>query len=228
MVEKIKNIYISSFIYRIIDQAVSRHFRKRLRNKEFTILCSNCIGGVIYHRLGSKFYSPTVNMFFSQPDFVDFCVNLEYYLGQKLCFISSDEGYPIAELRGNGDISTIRLNFNHSKSNEEAEEKWNERKERIRRDNLYIILYMLDGLTVEKVKELENVKCNNKVLLTSRHLPEISWSHYIKPNERQKYASSYLGKDIFGVRYFEKEFDFVSFLNKGAHVNAESETASKK
>lgn len=43
MVEKIKNIYISSFIYRIIDQAVSRHFRKRLRNKEFTILCSNCI-----------------------------------------------------------------------------------------------------------------------------------------------------------------------------------------
>lgn len=228
MIEAIKNTYKSSFVYGIIDKIVSRHFRKRLKNKEFTILCSNCIGGVIYHRLGSKFYSPTVNMFFSQPDFVDFCVHLEYYLSQKLCFIYSDAGYPIAELRGNGDIPTIRLNFNHSKSNEEAEKKWDERKERIRRDNLYIILYMLDGLTVEKAKELENVKCNNKVLLTSRHLPDISWSYYIKPNERQKYASSYLGKDIFGVRYFEKKFDFVSFLNKGAHINAEAEDSKQK
>ena len=204
MVEKSKNIYINSFIYRCCLKLFQGTSEKRLRNKRvYNIDNSNCIGGVIY--TGSAQILPTVNMFFSQPDFVDFCVNLEYYLGQKLCFISSDEGYPIAELRGNGDISTIRLNFNHSKSNEEAEEKWNERKERIRRDNLYIILYMLDGLTVEKVKELENVKCNNKVLLTSRHFARDFLVALYKAERAAEVCLVIFGQRCFWRKIFEKK-----------------------
>jgi uncharacterized protein (DUF1919 family) len=37
--------------------------RSRLTNKEVTIFSSNCIGGVIYHDLGLRFMSPTINLF---------------------------------------------------------------------------------------------------------------------------------------------------------------------
>ena len=152
-------------------------------------------------------------MFFTQPDFVAFCLNLDYYLCHELSFIDKSENYPIAKIFGNNEIPTITLYFNHSNDENEAREKWELRKKRINRDNLYVILYKLDGLTMEHIKKMESFSCNNKVLLTAEPLPNVKWSYYIKPNERQKYASSYLGKDIFGIRYFEKKFDFVGFLN---------------
>ena len=153
-------------------------------------------------------------MFFTQPDFISFCLYLDYYLQQKLHFIQSEANYPIAQLLGDGDIPTITLNFNHSIDQLEAEKTWEKRKKRIKKDNIYVILYKLDGLSVEKALELEKFPCKNKVLLTEEPIPEISWSYYIRPNTRQQYASSYLGKDLFGIRWFEKKWDFVAFLNE--------------
>lgn len=206
----------NSFIYKSIDNRISKHFSKKLKNDNFTILCSNCVGGVIYHRLGKEFLSPTINMYFSQPDFVTFCLHLDYYLQQKLVFIETNKGHPVAVLVGSEELNipTIELNFNHANSNDEAREKWELRKKRVNKDNLYVILYMLDGLTVEQARKLEGFSCRNKVLLTAVPIPEISWSYYIKPNNHQQYASSYLGRNVFGVRWFEQKFDFVGFLNK--------------
>jgi len=209
----IKNKYKNSILFKSINSVISSSFRRRLHNRDFTILSSNCIAGVIYNRLGLQFLSPTINMFFTQPDFVEFCLNLDYYLCQPLQFEKSDLPYPVAVLKGTADIPTITLNFNHYKTEKEAEEKWESRKARINRDNLYIILYKLDGLTIEHAKKLENVTCSNKILLTATAIPEISWSFVIKPNNRQKYASSYLGSDILGIRWFEKKWDYVDFLN---------------
>lgn len=212
---KLIAIWKKSPVYKEIDKAVSKHFSKKLKNDNFTILCSNCIGGVIYHRLGKRFLSPTINLFMSQPDFVEFCTNLQYYLEKELNFIEAGTGYPVAELTGNGkNIATLRIDFNHENDTEEAKRKWDERKKRINMDNLYIILYKLDGVSVEQLKKLEKVKCNNKVVLTEKAIPEIEWSFLIKPNYRENYPSAYLGKDVFGVRRFEKKFDFVEFLNQ--------------
>lgn len=215
MKQKLKQLWLNSGLFRLIDGLISKHFRKRLKNDGFTILCSNCVGGVLYHRLGKEFLSPTVNLYFTNPDFVEFCLHLDYYLEQKLCFIETEHKYPVAQLRGNGDeIPTVTVYFNHDSVNEEAERKWERRKTRINRDNLYIILYKLDGITIEQIKRLESVKCRNKVILTAKPLPEISWSHYIRPKMRSQYPYSYLGKDVFGMRHIEKAFDFVTFLNE--------------
>ena len=56
----------------------------------FSIICSSCIGGIIYHRLGLKFLTPTINLWFNQKDFIKFISNLQYYLDQKLNFVESD------------------------------------------------------------------------------------------------------------------------------------------
>ncbi len=201
-------------LFAMIDERISEHFQKRLKNDNFTILCSNCVGGTLYHRLGKQFLTPTINMWFPQPDFVEFCLHLDYYLNQKLCFVESDEDFPVAELRGDGkEIPTITLNFNHDKVPEEAEGKWERRKTRIVRDNMYTMMYNLDGITVEQIRRLEEVPCKNKVIFTSKPLPEIPWSVYIKPIMSHRYPYNYLEKDLFGVRYLEKKFDYVSFFN---------------
>jgi uncharacterized protein (DUF1919 family) len=202
-------------LYRTIDASVSRKFKKKLKNENFTILCNNCIGGCIYHRLGQQFQSPTVNLFMNVHEFISFCLHLDYYLTQQLQFSETEFNYPVGELRGDesDEIPTIHIHFNHDKVQQSACEKWERRKERIRKDNLYIILYRWDGITEEEIRRLENYPCRNKVILTSKPLPNISWSYYIKPNYFYKDADNYLAKDIFGIRYYEKKFDFVSFVN---------------
>lgn len=219
MKRKLIEWWKNSGLFRLIDRLVSKHFQKKLKNDNFTILCSNCVGGTIYHRLGKEARSPTINLLLRIPDFVEFCLHLDYYLEQKINFIETNRPYPVGELRGDGaDIPTITIYFNHDSVNEEAEAKWERRKVRINRDNMYIMLYNTDGITVEKLRRLEQVKCKNKVVFTPKPIPELDWSYYIKPNMSYKYPFAYLGKDVFGVRHIEKAFDFVGFLNSNLEM----------
>ena len=45
MRKKIIQLWKYSKIYQIIDNMISAGFQRRLKNDNFTILCSNCIGG---------------------------------------------------------------------------------------------------------------------------------------------------------------------------------------
>lgn len=96
--------------------------KEKLKNKNFTLISVNCAAGRMYHNLGLRFDSPTINLAFSRQDFCKFCANLRYYLDQELIFIGTDKRFPVALL---GDIY---IDFVHYTSKEEAEEKWNERK----------------------------------------------------------------------------------------------------
>ena len=114
--------------------------RKKLRNDNFSIICSNCIGGVIYHRLGKQFLSPTINLWMNQKDFLKMALDLKSYMSKELAFIKGEYDYPIALL---GDV---KVYFNHAKTEEEARHSWEQRKTRINYDNLYVIMYDRDGL----------------------------------------------------------------------------------
>lgn len=221
MLRKLRNYlasaWLKSRLFRWIDGIISTHFRKKLTNHDFSILCSNCVGGIFYHRLGERFLSPTINLWLKQPDFVRFCLHLDHYLEQKLVFIDTEYEYPVGQLAGidntEKSVPPITIYFNHAKSAEEAEEKWETRKGRIRRDNLFIMLYNLDGVSIDELRQLESITCRGKVVFTAKPIPAISWSCYIKPNLRKQYPYSYLGKNFFGMRHIEQEFDFVKFFN---------------
>ena len=36
--------------------------RRRLKNTDFTIISSNCVGTIIYHDMGLPFLTPTINL----------------------------------------------------------------------------------------------------------------------------------------------------------------------
>lgn len=189
-----------------INACYERKLRKRLKNDNFSIICSNCIGGVIYHRLGKQFLSPTINMWMKQKEFLTFVENLDEALEQELVFIETEYDHPVAQITTKG--GTVGLYFNHAKTKEEAEENWTRRKKRVNKDNLFIIMYDLGDITEEDILKLDQIKCKNKIVL-SQNKRNIPYVLTIEPRQ----GTTYLDKDRLGRRTFEKEFDFVEWLN---------------
>ena len=203
---QIKRNFIDRLFRRVGSIWLSRKravWQKRLKNKEFSIVCSNC-AGVLYHDLGMQFLSPTINMFMSNLDFIKFACDLKYYCSLDLRFIESDYDFPVVML---GDI---QLNFNHHKTEEEATYDWNRRKEWINYDNLYLIFYYREGYTMEQIKEIEKASCKRVAVLSYKPLP-LNYAVYIKGNGTT--TQNFLEKDRFGIMSIEKEWDFVSWLN---------------
>lgn len=194
----------------LVSFILESYWRNKIQAKDFTILCSNCSGGIIYNRLGMKFLSPTINLWIRQYDFIKLARNPKWYLAQKLEFIESKYPYPVARL---GDI---RIHFNHSVDQNSAEKDWNRRLARVNWDNLYFLMYDRDGITREQILQLKDIECRNKVVLTEkRDYSDIEYVHYIARTNDGANSHYFLDKDIFGVCTLEKKFDFVKWLNDG-------------
>lgn len=202
---KIKEIIRQYHPFHVYAQ---NHNRARLQNDNFTLLTSNCIGGLIYHELGKKFLSPTINTRMDSPDFIKFVSDIRWYLNQKLQFTDSEEQFPVAEL---GDI---KIFFVHYKTEEEAEQKWKERKERINWDNIWIMTNDADGVTVKDIEKLKSIDYAKGIaLFSSQKYIDVDFI-YQMPKTKKGEMINYLAVDrLRGVRKFEIYFDYVSWLN---------------
>lgn len=182
--------------------------RRNLKNQEFTILSCNCAAGIIYHRYDQPFFSPTINLWIDQKEFLKFAENLDYYLKQDLNFIKTDVGYPVAEC---GDI---KIWFNHYKEEEDARKCWERRKKRIRRENLFLMMSERDGITKEDILRFGQIPCRNRVIFTSHKYEDISYACYLPPYEGQEEVGYYLQKNPVTDRtIMEKYFDVTNWLN---------------
>lgn len=183
--------------------------RRRLKNSNPTIIASNCNGGIIYHDLGLKFNSPTINLSMDTDDFIKLVSNLKYYLEQEIYEIK-DENYDFPC----GMLEDIKIRFNHYKTFEEAVDKWNERKKRINWDNIFIMAIDGDNATYDSLKNFEELPYENKVIFTHKKYPEFKSSYYISGFEDKEGVGVliYFKKKFFIRRYLD-EFDYVSFLN---------------
>lgn len=182
----------------------------RLKNKDFSIICGTCAGGVITHRLGKKFLSPTVNLWFTEKDLQKMVRNLKWYMQQELEFIDPEFGYPAAKC---GDIV---IHFNHVKTNEEAKNQWYKRRDRINYDNIWVISSD-NKLSYEDIKEFGKIPCKGKVMFTAKEYPEFDYCLYIKAYEGRGTCGTYMSDhtSILDRFVFEKYFDYVKWLNTG-------------
>lgn len=183
--------------------------QKRIHSKPFTIICYNCIGGIIYHRLGMQFLSPTVNLYESQKDFWKLIENLEYYMSQDLLPIASDKPYPVVQL------DDITLFCNHYNSFDDVVSSWNTRKKRIIWDNLFLIIYDSPEITEERLKTLNKLNYKKYIILTNNKDKKLTPHYkYISPtNKGRADEKVFLDRDYFGLRTFEKQWDFVDWIN---------------
>jgi uncharacterized protein (DUF1919 family) len=196
-------------IISILRKKINMKNSKRLKNKDFSLLASNCNGAFILHDLNLKFNSPTVNLFMYPSDFVKYIKNLEYYSKCDLKFIKKDDtAYPV------GKLDDIEIHFMHYKDENEAERKWRERTDRIDFDNMFIMMTDRDGCSLEDLKEFDKLPYKNKVVFTHKEYPEIKSSVYIKGFENEKNVGNlYSYKNRFtGYKYYD-DFDYVEWFN---------------
>lgn len=199
--------------YRSCEKKRARRAQKRLVNKGFTLITSTCVGGYLYHMLGQKFESPTINTWISQPEFCKMCGNLRHYLEQPLIFYNEPtRDCPCARL---DDITVV---FVHYKTEKEAREKWEFRLQRIHWDNLYIITSDGNGAGVSDFQLVQNAEAKRRVIFTASLRPEIEDSFFIDCLRGEDSAA------IHQIRHrrtdnaisWELDFDYVAWLNDEA------------
>ena len=86
LIIKIK-IKLVAIIIEYQKKYFKNRYRKKLKNKDFTIISSNCNGAVITSDLGIRFNSPTVNLFFYPDDYLKFVSNIKFYVEQELVLV---------------------------------------------------------------------------------------------------------------------------------------------
>lgn len=186
--------------------------RCRLRNKDFTIISSNCVGGVIYHDLGLKFRTPTVNLTISMSNMVRLAENLKWYMDQELVrcpHLEEKVGCPVGLLGG------IPVNFVHYKTFKVGKEKWDERKRRINWDRIVIIGTERGDCDYETLRAFDSLPWPNKVVFTHVDYPEFSSAYHIHGFEDEKELGGVVeGRPQRLFRRYIDEFDYVSFLNQ--------------
>lgn len=191
----------------IVDRRYSKRMQRKLHNRDFSIICPNCIGGIIYHRLGMEFLSPTINLWMSQPDFIKFASRLREYLDKELVFLPDEAAYPV------GMLDDVKIHFNHYKSEQQARTAWERRKNRVRYDNLFLVLYDRDGITREDLLKFGEIPCKNRIVLSDREYSDIAYVQTMRPNNNKVNGPQFLDKDWRKRRTFEKQWDFVQWLN---------------
>ena len=206
---RVINFRLSDTYGRKYRRAILNKFeRNNLVNSKFTILSQNCIGSVMYHDLGVRFSSPTINVRFDPNEFVIFLEDIEHFLKEELVFVKSDCSYPVAKLCG------VTIEFVHYKSSEEARHKWQERKSRINWDNIFVICTD-ENMSMDMIRRFDGLcRFPNKILFTNKYLPQYSSTVYV-PELKENGADLLQFSNPFGKRRYQKYIDYVEWLNSG-------------
>ncbi len=195
------------------------NLRKRLVNKDFSLFTNNCLAGFIYHDLGLRFLSPTINIRIKPREFIEFMSDLKYYLKQELVLDkNNDKDFPVGILKGDENHDSITINFEHYSNFTEAKEKWKKRIERINYDNIFVMMEFYDGIHNEELIELfKKIPYDNKLILTHKHHKE-RYTKVIRCFDDTLDLNEIGGKifrynGLSGKRYYD-DFDYVEFFNQ--------------
>ena len=212
-------IVIKEKIKSIIDGRIAKKRKKytsamseRLKNKDFSLISNNCNGGVLSHELGLRFNSQFVNLAIFSEEYIKYLENFDYYNSLVPEFEETQESYPV------GVLDDIKIHFIHYKTKQEALEKWEERKKRINKDNLFVIFteqHGVDECPEELLRRFDKLPFKNKIVFTCKEYEDIKSSVYVKQFKNNPYGVymflSYRSRLSYKRRY--DVFDFVSWFN---------------
>ena len=190
--------------------------RKRINNKDFTIISNNCTAGFIYHDLGLQFLTPTINLFIKTDEYINFVKDLKYYLS---CSLVQDKNkkldYPVGILKSkNKNKPDIHIYFNHYKTFKEAKDKWESRKTRINFNNIcYIMDFYDSSYDIKLIDKFNKLNLENSIVLLHNSNINKDNSFCFKYIEDEvPNGKLFLFSGLTGKRNID-EFDYVNFLN---------------
>lgn len=158
--------------------------RKKLKNKSVTIISNNCIGGILYHDLGLKFNSPTINTLIYGDEFVEFVKNIKDYMNCELIYDQTSSQYPIGVLLPTNKKS-IHIHFLHNNTFEEAKTDWDRRKNRVNYNNMFVIYEHFNKFDNSIIEEFDKLNYH-KVVFTHKKFKNIKSAKYISACKKEK------------------------------------------
>lgn len=203
MLANYKNIFIDTLM---------EFDRGRLNSKDFVIVSDNCWGGGVYKYLKIKYNTPFIGTYLYGDCFIRLLRNFENNMVSKLEFKreskygkreNEKERYPIGVI---GD--DIEIQFLHYKSEEEAYEKWNRRRDRLVNDLKfgYILFFKMDDsnfATKEHFEEFHKLGFKNKVSFSQEGI--IKHHHHFE---------IFLKDEWMSPKNSSYNFDFIHWLNR--------------
>lgn len=177
---------ISKVIFRIPYNIRRLYNKKIIKTRDFTVISNNCWAGKIYQYLDMPYLSPTVGLYFFSDDYIRFVKNYKYYLNLDLKFISAyDSKYKTELIKGEqtnkpiGLLDDVEIVFLHYKTQEEAYEKWNRRRNRINWENIIFKFSKMNKCTEEHLAAFDALPYSKKFMITAnkrkRYNCEIYW-----------------------------------------------------
>lgn len=198
-------------IRKILRKMYVWNYAKQLKNKDFSLIASNCNGTFILHDLGIRFNSPFVNLWMKPNDFIRFLQNMQYYLECELSFTEEPNiTYPV------GVLDDVRIYFQHYSTKENAKRKWIERTNRINKDNLFILFTDRDGCTYQNLCDFDALPYKNKVVFTHVPYPELHSAYYLQGWESETSVGlCFAYKSRLSLKRYYDDFDYVDWINHG-------------
>ncbi len=197
------------------QRRINKINRKRLTNFNPTLICSNCTGGLLYHWLGLKFYSPFINLYMENLDFIFAMEHFDEFMAHPITEDhNSNKEYPVGVGFGG-----VRIHFMHYDNFEEAIQKWEQRKLRIDRSNMCVWLsnFNSENYSLNEQKDLfdrfNRLPFKNKLIFTGIKI-NYPFGVFLKGyNKVASIRNIFNTKNIFGKRYID-QFDYVTYINK--------------
>lgn len=201
--------------YKIRDFLLNRKYRKKLKNHDFSIICSDCTAGCICKDLKMRMNSPTRNFYFNADDYIKFCQNIDYYLElvpEEYTGNYEEDGreYLMAEL---GDLKLFLVHYD---SVSQFKEEWNRRKKRINKENIYFLMNDRNFCTEKHIKAFDELPYKNKICFTHIEYPQYKSTYYIEGSESDSYlkpVTNYVHE--WWIKRYYDDFDFVNWINNG-------------
>ena len=98
----------------ILQERINRKNRSKLTNLSPSLVCSNCTGGFLYHWLGLRFYSPFINLYMTNEDFLTALENWDLFIHSEIKEVkNSGFDYPVGE-----GLLGVKIHFVHIQINE--------------------------------------------------------------------------------------------------------------
>lgn len=184
-----------------------------LKDENFSIICNNCLGGLIYQYYNIEYRTPTLGLFILAKDYVKFLADIKFYLSKQLEFITVKDSmyyddykefedqinFPIARLHD------IEILFMHYKDKEEVMEKWYRRIKKINWNNLIVIMAENETCNYDVIKDFNNLPFINKVCFTKDEYKDIKSACNVEGMKEP-------GR-LWTVETIMKNFNLTEFIN---------------
>lgn len=158
-----------------LQKRINNRNRKKLTNTSPTLICSNCTGGFLYHWLGLRFYSPFINLYMTNDDFLTALENWEAFINTEIEEVEkSSYNYPV----GRG-YNGVKIHFVHYKTFTDAITKWKERCLRINPDNMAVMLTNWDG-DFNIIERFDRLSFKHKVIFVDKPYTQFKSTFHLK------------------------------------------------